>query len=129
MSTNTTTDDTKARLVAAIRSYVHMDNLAESHARQASNARAERGKQEATAIALMKQMGLTGSTIKVSGAALQIGRRRASAGLSWGFLEKEAPRSGLSAAQTSSLLKWLHEHRETKEVEFLKKVDGPPNTG
>jgi hypothetical protein len=117
--------DAKARLVAAIRAYVHMDNLAETHARQAANARVARAKAEADAIALMKEMGLSGSTIQVSGASLQIIKKKSSSGLTWGYLEKEVPawatRAGLTASQSAGLVEWLHTHRETKEVEVLRK--------
>lgn len=118
--------DPKARLVAAIRAYVHMDNLAETHARQAANARTARAKAETDAIALMKEMRLEGSTIQVSGASLQITKKKTPAGLTWGYLEREVPawatRSGLSAAQSTALITWLHSHRETKETEVLKKL-------
>ena len=121
-----TSTDPKARLVAAIRAYVHMDNLAETHARQAANARAARAKAETDAIALMKEMRLEGSTIQVSGASLQITKKKTPAGLTWGYLEREVPawatRSGLSAAQSTALIAWLHSHRETKETEVLKKL-------
>jgi hypothetical protein len=117
--------DAKARLVAAIRAYVHMDNLAETHARQAANARVARAKAEADAITLMKEMGLSGSTIQVSGASLQIIKKKSSSGLTWGYLEKEVPawatRAGLTATQSAGLIEWLHTHRETKEVEVLRK--------
>jgi len=32
-----------------------------------------------------------------------------------------AARSGISVTQSTTLLKWLHDHREIKEVEILKK--------
>ncbi len=116
------------RLVAAIRAYVHMDNLAETHARQAANARAARAKAEADAIALMKEMGLSASTIQVSGATLQITTKKTASGLTWGYLEREVPawatRTGLTASQSAGLLAWLHSHRETKESEVLRKL-GP----
>jgi hypothetical protein len=120
--------DAKARLVAAIRAYVHMDNLAETHARQATNARAARAKAETDAIALMKEMRLENSTIQVSGASLQITKKKTAGGLTWGYLEREVPawasRSGLTASQSEELLRWLHSHRETKETEVLKKLGG-----
>ena len=120
--------DAKSRLVAAIRAYVHMDNLAETHARQAANARAARAKAETDAIALMKEMRLENSTIQVSGASLQITKKKTAGGLTWGYLEREVPawasRSGLSASQSAELLRWLHSHRETKETEVLKKLGG-----
>ena len=126
MSSAIVSGDAKTRLVAAIRAYVHMDNLAETHARQAANARAARAKAESDAIALMKEMRLDGSTIQVSGASLQIAKKKTPAGLTWGYLEREVPawatRSGLSATQSAGLLQWLHSQRETKETEVLKKL-------
>ncbi len=131
MSTAIVSADPKARLVAAIRAYVHMDNLAETHARQAANARAARAKAEGDAITLMKEMGLQGSTIQVSGASLQITRKKTASGLTWGYLDREVPawatRAGLSAAQSASLLQWLHDHRETKEMEMLRKLGAKPS--
>jgi hypothetical protein len=120
--------DAKTRLIAAIREYVHMDNLAEIHARQAANARAVRAKAESDAIALMKEMGLSASTIQVSGASLQIAKKKSSSGLTWGYLEREVPawatRAGLTASQSAGLLQWLQAHRETKEIEILRKIAG-----
>jgi len=102
-----------------------MDNLAESFSHQASNARQVRTKHEGDAITLMKQLGLADSTIQVSGASLQLVKKTAPGGLTWGYLEKEIPawatRSGLTPAQSQSLLSWLQTHRESKETEYLKK--------
>jgi hypothetical protein len=103
-----------------------MDNLAESFSTQATNARQVRAKHEDDAITLIKELGLQGSTIQVSGATLNLKTSRTSSPLSWGYLEREIPawatRNGVSAAQSASLLKWLHEHRDMKETEFLKKT-------
>jgi hypothetical protein len=120
--------DPKQRLIDSIRGWIHMDNLLENHTAQASNARAMRSKHEVDAIALMKQMRLDKSTIQVSGASLTIQKKTAPATLTWGYLEKEIPawaaRSGVSPTQSQSLIKWLHDHRDTKETESLKK-SGP----
>ena len=118
--------DPKHRLVDAIRGWIHMDNLLENHNAQAANARTLRSKHEADAITLMKQMRLDKSTIQVSGASLSLQKKSAPATLSWGYLEKEIPawatRTGITAAQSQSLIKWLHDHRDLKETESLKKV-------
>lgn len=118
--------DLKMRLVTAIRSWIHMDNLAESFQQQTANARTLRNTHETDAIGLMKQLGLGGSTIQVSGAHLQIARRKSQTGLSWTYLDREVPAwaasSGLTPAQSTSLLSWLREHRGTQEAEFLKKT-------
>jgi len=117
--------DPKQRLVDSIRGWIHMDNLVENHTAQASNARALRVQHEATAIALMKQMRLDKSTIQVSGASLTLQKKSVPAALSWTYLEKEIPlwatQSGISAAQSQSLVKWLHAKRDVKETESLKK--------
>jgi len=124
------TADPKQRLVAAIRGWVHMDNLAESHQRQAINARAVRAKHEAEAIDLMKQLGLTKSKIQVSGAELHLSSHRSVMPLSWKYLEREVPAwaasARLSADQARGLLKWLQEHREYKESEGLEKTAPAP---
>jgi hypothetical protein len=74
----------------------------------------------------MKEMGLSASTIQVSGASLQITKKKSSSGLTWGYLEREVPawatRAGLTASQSAGLLQWLQAHRETKEVEMLRKI-------
>ena len=118
-------DTPKQKLIEAIRGWIHMDNLVESFNQQATNARNLRNKHEQEAITLMKQLGLSASTIQVSGASLNIQKKKVPSGLSWGYLEKEIPawatRSGVPANQSSALVKWLHEHREMKEVESLKK--------
>ena len=113
--------DHKQQLITAIRGWIHMDNLAESFAHQASNARALRNKHEEESIALIKQLGLNKSAIKVSGATLSLTTRKAVSGLTWSYLEREIPASGLSAVQSASLIKWLKEHREISDVEYIKK--------
>ena len=102
-----------------------MDNLVESFTKQATNARNLRAKHEEEAIRTMKQMGLASSTIQVSGASLQIVKRKNTSGLTWGFLDKEiaawATQQQITPSQVQSLLSWLHEHRETTMTETLKK--------
>jgi hypothetical protein len=117
--------DPKQQLATAIRGWIHMDNLTESFTKQASNARALRNKHEEEAIRLIKTLNLQNSTIKVSGAELKLESKKTTSGLSWTYLEKEIPewatKSGVTAVQSASLIKWLQAHRETKEVESLKK--------
>ncbi len=118
--------DPKARLVQAVRGYIHMDNLVENLNTQAANARELRTKHETEAIGLIKQLGLSASTIQVSGAQLQVTTKKEPAGLSWTYLEREIPawaaRNGVNAAQAASLITWLKDHREVKEHEQLKKM-------
>ena len=117
--------DSKQRLVDSIRGWIHMDNLVENHTAQAANARALRTQHEASAITLMKQMKLDKSTINVSGASLTLNKKAVPAALSWTYLEKEIPQwatqAGITAAQSQSLIKWLHAKRDIKETEGLKK--------
>jgi hypothetical protein len=123
--TDIVTKDPKQRLIDAIRGWIHMDNLLENHNAQAANARTLKSKHEAEAIALMKQMHLDKSTIQVSGASLTLLKKATPGALSWTYLEKEIPawatRTGITAVQSQSLIKWLHDHRELKETESLKK--------
>lgn len=118
--------DNRTRLIQAIRGWVHMDNLAESFQTQATNAREVRSKHETEAIGLMKQMGLAASTIQVSGASLQLTTKREPGALTWTYIEREIPawaaQSGVGPAQAASLIKWLHDHRDAKEKEILKKT-------
>jgi len=119
--------DPKSQLVAAIRAFVHMDNLAETHARQATNAREARARHEAESIRLLREMGLASSTIQVSGGvSLALAHQRAPGALTWGYLEREVPvwatRSGVSATQVAGLLQWLRDHRDVKESDYLKKT-------
>jgi hypothetical protein len=120
-----TTEDSKQTLTTSIRGWIHMDNLVESFTKQATNARSLRAKHEEEAIRTMKQMGLASSTIQVSGASLQIVKRKNTSGLTWGFLDKEiaawATQQQITPSQVQSLLRWLHEHRETTMTETLKK--------
>jgi hypothetical protein len=108
-----------------------MDNLIENLNQQANNARTLRTKHEEEIIRLMKQLGLSGSKIQVGGGAeLQLARRKTQSDLSWGYLEREVPawaaRSGVPALQSAALLKWLQEHRETREKEYIKKTGSVP---
>lgn len=121
-----TTEDSKQTLTTSIRGWIHMDNLVESFTKQATNARSLRAKHEEEAIRTMKQMGLASSTIQVSGASLQIVKRKNTSGLTWGFLDKEiaawaTTQQQITPSQVQSLLSWLHEHRETTLTETLKK--------
>ena len=122
------TTDPRTRLATAIRGWIHMDNVAETHNRQAMNARSLRAKHEADTIALMKELRVDKSTIQVSGASLRLATRRASEPLTWSFLEREAAAWGsaahLSPTQIQGLMKWLQEHREVKETEYIKKMTG-----
>ena len=106
-----------------------MDNLVEKLNAQATNARELRTKYETEAVGLIKQLGLTTSTIQISGAQLQMATKKEPAGLSWTYLEKEVPawaaRNSVNAAQVASLITWLKDHREIKEHEQLKKMKGP----
>jgi hypothetical protein len=103
-----------------------MDNLVESLNKQATNARALRSKHETEAIGLMQQMGITGSTIQISGSSLQIKHQRTPGGLTWSFLEKEtaawAAANGIPVGKAAGLLKWLHDHREIRECDVLQKL-------
>jgi hypothetical protein len=121
--------DPKQRLITAVRSYVHMDNLVESFNVQATNARELRNKHETDAIDLMKQLGLQKSTLQISGGTLQLTERRTPSALSWGYLEREVPAwatsAGLRPNQAAALLAWLHDHREIKTTEVLKKGSKP----
>lgn len=125
MSLTTPAADPKARLATAIRGWVHMDNMVERFNQQAANARELRDKHEADAIQIIKDLKLQNSTIQISGASLQLASRKTPGSLSWGYLEREIPtwatRSGLTPTQAQSLMKWLQEHRGSKESEYLKK--------
>jgi len=113
------------QLAAAVRGYVHMDNLVESFNAQATNARTLRAKHETEAITIIKKLGLQKSTIKISGAALQLAQRRTPSSLTWTYLEREVTAwasAGGRTGQAESLLKWLHEHREIKDADYLKKT-------
>jgi len=117
--------ETKRLLGEAVRSWIHMDNLCEHHSAQATNAREIRAKHEKEAITYMKALKYDKSTIQVSGAILELQTKSVASAPTWGFLEKEiaawSATSGVTTAQTQSLLKWLHAHREIKEVEHLRK--------
>jgi hypothetical protein len=130
MSTDVVQKDFKQRLITSIRGWIHMDNLLENHTAQASNARQLRAKHEKEAIDVMKQMRIETSTIQVSGASLTLQKKAVTSSLTWGYLEKEIPawatHTGISAAQSQSLIRWLHDHREVKETESLKKSEVKP---
>lgn len=130
MSLVPSNNDPKQQLITSIRGWMHMDNLVESFNRQATNARQLRSKHEENAVGLMKQMGLSASTIQVSGASLQLKKSKATEGLTWAYLEREIPawstQARLTPEQAASLLKWLHDRREVRETEYLKKtLDAP----
>jgi hypothetical protein len=126
MSSEVVAVDPKQRLIQSIRGWVHMENLAESLNHQATNARKLRAQHETDAIGLIKQLGLSKSTIQISGASLQLAARKEKGTLSWSYLEKEVPawaaKSGIPAEKADGLLAWLQDHREAKDTEYLKKI-------
>ena len=126
MSSEVVSVDPKQRLIQSIRGWVHMENLAESLNHQATNARKLRAQHESDAIGLIKQLGLSKSTIQISGASLQLAARKEKGTLSWSYLEKEIPdwaaKSGVPAEKAAGLLAWLQAHREAKDTEYLKKI-------
>jgi hypothetical protein len=103
-----------------------MDNLYENHAAQASNARALRATHEAEAIRLMKELGIEHSTIRVTGATLNLHRESTPAPITWSLLDKEVPawmtHSGLPSPKSAELVKWLQERRGVRERVCLKKT-------
>ena len=109
-----------------------MDNLLENHTAQASNARNLRAKYEKEAITLIKQLHLDTSTIQISGGKLILQKKSTLGTLSWGYVEKEieawAKHANVSPTQSKALIQWLHDHRENKEVESLKKIGLKPAT-
>ena len=126
MSTELVSVDPKQKLIQSIRGWVHMENLAETLNHQATNARKLRAQHESDAIGLIKKLGLSKSTIQISGASLQLAARKEKGALSWTYLEKEVPawaaKTGIPAEKAASLLVWLQEHREAKDTEYLKKI-------
>ena len=126
MSSEVVAVDPKQKLIQSIRGWVHMENLAETLNHQATNARKLRAQHESDAIGLIKQLGLSKSTIQISGASLQLAARKEKGTLSWTYLEKEVPawaaKSGVPAEKAAGLLVWLQTHREAKDTEYLKKI-------
>ena len=118
--------DSKQQLTTAIRNWIHMDNLYENHAAQASNARALRATHEAEVIRLMKELRLEHSTIRVTGGALNLHRESTPAPITWSLLDKEMPawitHAGLPPNKSGELMKWLHDHRGVRERVYLKKT-------
>jgi hypothetical protein len=118
--------DPKTQLTTAIRGWVHFDNLAENLHRQTLNARELRAKHEGDALRILHQLRMTGSTIQIADAQLQVSTRREPANLTWSYLEEQVPRwgthAGISPLQVQSLMRWLQDHREVKEKEYLKKT-------
>lgn len=85
-----------------------MDNLVESFNRQSINAQRLRAKHEKEAVTLIKQLGLTGSKIQVSGGVtLQLTQRSEPSPLSWALLEKELPAAGLSPQKVNAIISRL----------------------
>jgi hypothetical protein len=118
-----TPEETKAKLVTAIKTYIHMDNLVESFNQQATNARKLRAKHETDAIALMKEMGLTASEIHVSGARLRYIHKQTPVGLTWKYVRGEVTAS-LGSHKGDELMGRLQAHRPLKDEEYLEKITG-----
>ena len=117
----------KQQIVTAIRNWIHMDNLYESLHHQATNARAVRDKQEEEVLALLNELNLTNSVIQVSGATLQVEKRKGGCPPStWPPLEQAilswGARSNVSRTQAHDLIRYLHNRFSSTEREYLKKI-------
>jgi hypothetical protein len=62
----------KEKLVSAVRDWTHFDTLYENHSAQANNAKLMRMKSEQIIIASLKELGMSKSVIRVSGATLSL---------------------------------------------------------
>ncbi len=116
-------------LAAAVRQWVHFDNLTESLNKQVANVRNLRGEYETKILTLLQEQNLKNATLKITGATLQYATRHKAADLTWAFLEEqlhEYYRTAGKRDETGEILAFLQKHRGGKTVEYLKKTSIPP---
>jgi hypothetical protein len=112
-------------LVYAVQQWTHFDNLAESHAKQATNARNERANFETRIFSLLDAMKMPNAVLEITGATISRASRVKQTDLSWSFLE-----TGLHAYfdskgrtdETAAILDFLQSSRGAKSTDYLKKT-------
>ncbi len=116
-------------LAAAVRQWVHFDNLTESLNKQVANVRSLRGEYETKILTLLQEQNLKNATLKITGATLQYATRNKANDLSWAFLEEQLHeyfKTKGKRDETADILEFLQTHRGGKTIEYLKKTSLPP---
>ncbi len=116
-------------LAAAVRQWVHFDNLTESLNKQVANVRSLRNEYETKILTLLQEQNLKNATLKITGATLQYATRNKANDLSWAFLEEQLHeyfKTKGKRDETADILEFLQTHRGGKTIEYLKKTSLPP---
>lgn len=118
------TDPRRQQLLSAIRGWSQMDRQTDALMRQMLDARAARDRHEATALALMQELGMQGSKFQTGdGGLIKMETRRCKRDLSWTYLEQEvAAWARSTGVQPTGLLQWLQDHRGMQETPCLKRM-------
>lgn len=114
----------KPELVEQVRNYVHFDNLAESLAKQATNARAMRKQCEEKVLTMLETSGMRNAVLQINGATLQRETEVKQQDLSWSCLEEQLHnyyRSKGKPDETTQVVEFVRKNRPTKTSEYLKK--------
>ncbi len=118
-------------LSTAVRQWVHFDNLAENLNKQIANVRTLRNEYESKVLELLARQNLQHASLRVNGASLQYATRSKATDLSWSFLEEqlhEYYKTKGTRDDTSDILNFLHRHRNSKTIEYLKKTPLQPTS-
>ena len=114
----------KPELVEQVRNYVHFDNLAESLAKQTTNARTMRKQCEEKILTMLETSGMRNAILQISGATLQRETEVKQQDLSWSCLEEQLHqyyRSRGKPDETAQVVEFVRKNRPTKTSEYLKK--------
>jgi hypothetical protein len=114
-----------ADLVYAVQQWTHFDNLAESHAKQATNARNERANFETRIFGILDTMKIPNAVLEITGATITRASRVKQTDLSWSFLETGLHAYFASkgrADETAAILDYLQSSRGAKSTDYLKKT-------
>jgi len=121
-----------ADLVYAVQQWTHFDNLAESHAKQATNARNERANFETRIFNILDAMKMPNAVLEITGATITRASRVKQTDLSWSFLENGLHAYFVSkgrADETAAILDYLQSSRGAKSTDYLKKTLTAPAAG
>ena len=114
-----------ADLKDAVIHWVHFDNLAENHQKQAANARNKRSEFEEKILNYLDTTAFKGATLQITGGSLSRATRPKTTDLSWTFLEtnlRDYYKTRGRTDETSAILEFIQSRREVKHIPYLKKT-------
>ncbi len=111
---------------ALIRSWVHYDNLATSHSKQAHNSRKLRESYETAIITSLKNVNAANAIIQIAGGKIQITEEKATQHISLSLITQllhDYFKQYNKQDDTDNIINYITSHRKTTTVQKLKKTE------